>query len=194
MKVSYHPRWRAEGADGLATLAEHLLKTRRYTCIKWLSITNEPGRDWSWWQGPSGPDERRGGTSVVQAYILIQTEESRLKLSATNLEIGISCWIPARIVDQLFTPVMYTAAVVAVVGVVLVALSYSVRHAPAAAPARCFGVRTPVVRGAGPRFGISARSPRARPLHCDRWPRRACVPRAALIRDRRSAGPSSLRS
>jgi hypothetical protein len=45
-------------------------------------------------------------------------------------------WIPARIVDQLFTPVMYTAAVVAVVGVVLVALSYSVRHAPAAAPAR----------------------------------------------------------
>jgi len=37
-------------------------------------------------------------------------------------------WIPIRIVDQLFSPVVGVAAVVAVVGVVLVALSYSVRQ------------------------------------------------------------------
>jgi hypothetical protein len=44
-------------------------------------------------------------------------------------------WIPLRIVDQLFSPVIYVAAVVAVVGVVLVALSYSVHHrAPAPKP------------------------------------------------------------
>ncbi|MBM3311057.1 MAG: hypothetical protein FJY80_06080 [Candidatus Aminicenantes bacterium] len=36
-------------------------------------------------------------------------------------------WIPARVVDQLFSPVVGVAGVVAVVGVVLVALSYSVR-------------------------------------------------------------------
>jgi len=41
-------------AEGLATLMEHLIKKRGYTCIKWLSITNEPGANWSWWQGPSG--------------------------------------------------------------------------------------------------------------------------------------------
>jgi hypothetical protein len=45
-------------------------------------------------------------------------------------------WIPMRIVDQLFSPVIYVAAVVAVIGIVLVALSYSVRRAPAAPAAR----------------------------------------------------------
>ena len=41
-------------ADGLATLMDYLIKKRGYTCIKWLSITNEPGANWSWWQGSSG--------------------------------------------------------------------------------------------------------------------------------------------
>jgi hypothetical protein len=41
-------------ANGLATLMEYLIRKRGYTCIKWLSITNEPGANWSWWQGPSG--------------------------------------------------------------------------------------------------------------------------------------------
>ena len=41
-------------ADGVATLMDHLIRKRGYTCIKWLSITNEPGANWSWWQGPSG--------------------------------------------------------------------------------------------------------------------------------------------
>lgn len=54
-------------------------------------------------------------------------------------------WIPMRIVDQLFTPVIGVAAIVCVAGIVLYALSYSVRDsakkgkkpaspAPAAAP------------------------------------------------------------
>ena len=38
--------------EGLATLVEHLVKTRRYTCIRWLCINNEPNGDWSWWQAP----------------------------------------------------------------------------------------------------------------------------------------------
>jgi hypothetical protein len=38
-------------ANGLATLAEYLLVVKKYTCIKWLAITNEPpGGTWgSWW-------------------------------------------------------------------------------------------------------------------------------------------------
>lgn len=39
-------------ADGLAALAEHLVKTRGYRCIRWLSINNEPNGRWSWWQEP----------------------------------------------------------------------------------------------------------------------------------------------
>jgi len=38
--------------EGLATLVEHLIKTKRYTCIRWLSINNEPNGNWSWWQAP----------------------------------------------------------------------------------------------------------------------------------------------
>jgi len=41
-------------ADGLAALMEHLIKKRGYTCIKWLSITNEPGAKWGWWNDASG--------------------------------------------------------------------------------------------------------------------------------------------
>jgi hypothetical protein len=39
-------------ANGLATLLEHLIKKRGYTCIKWLCISNEPGANFSWWQAP----------------------------------------------------------------------------------------------------------------------------------------------
>jgi DNA polymerase-3 subunit beta len=36
-------------------------------------------------------------TLPVLGNILIASDEGRLKLSATNLELGITCWIPARI-------------------------------------------------------------------------------------------------
>lgn len=51
-RVHSAPRDLDAFADGLATLMDHLIRARGYTCIKWLSITNEPGANWSWWQGP----------------------------------------------------------------------------------------------------------------------------------------------
>lgn len=39
-------------------------------------------------------------TLPILSNILIQTEESRLRLSATNLEIGINCWISARVEEE----------------------------------------------------------------------------------------------
>lgn len=39
-------------------------------------------------------------TLPVLANVLIATDEGRLRLSATNLEIGITCWIPARIEEE----------------------------------------------------------------------------------------------
>jgi len=38
-------------AESLAKLVEHLVRTRGYTCVKWLCINNEPGFHFSWWQG-----------------------------------------------------------------------------------------------------------------------------------------------
>src|SRR5512134_2792147 len=39
-------------------------------------------------------------TLPVLANVLIATDEGRLRLSATNLELGITCWIPARIDEE----------------------------------------------------------------------------------------------
>ena len=39
-------------------------------------------------------------TLPVLANILIATDEGRLRLSATNLELGMTCWIPARVEQE----------------------------------------------------------------------------------------------
>jgi hypothetical protein len=41
-------------AQGLGVLMEHLIKTRHYTCIRWLCMVNEPARAWGWWLGAEG--------------------------------------------------------------------------------------------------------------------------------------------
>jgi hypothetical protein len=45
------PKSLTDFAEGISRLVEHLLVTKKYTCIKWLCITNEPpGGSWgSWW-------------------------------------------------------------------------------------------------------------------------------------------------
>ncbi len=54
-------------AEGLATLMEHLVRRKGYTCIAWLSITNEPGHQWSWFQRPPGePIPLRLGLTAVR--------------------------------------------------------------------------------------------------------------------------------
>jgi DNA polymerase-3 subunit beta len=39
-------------------------------------------------------------TLPVLSNILIATDENRLRLSATNLEIGITCWVPAQVAEE----------------------------------------------------------------------------------------------
>src|SRR5512142_528414 len=39
-------------------------------------------------------------TLPVLANVLIATDEGRLRLSATNLELGITCWIGAKIEED----------------------------------------------------------------------------------------------
>jgi len=39
-------------------------------------------------------------TLPVLANVLIASDEGRLRLSATNLEMGITCWVPARIDEE----------------------------------------------------------------------------------------------
>ncbi len=67
-------------AQGLATLMEYLVKTRHYTCIRWLCIVNEPGGNWSWWQGPDGKP-----TSLMPALHAVRAE-----LDKRGIAVGLS--------------------------------------------------------------------------------------------------------
>jgi hypothetical protein len=68
-------------ADGLVLLVDELVRKRGYTCIRWLSIANEPMQGWSWWR-----DERGEPQSIVPALALV-----RAKLDARGLgEIGLA--------------------------------------------------------------------------------------------------------
>ncbi len=45
------PRSIEEWAYGIAELVEQLVRVRKYNCIRWVSVANEPGHDsFSWWQ------------------------------------------------------------------------------------------------------------------------------------------------
>lgn len=75
------PRSLADFAEGIAVLVEHLTRTKRYTCIKWLCIANEPpGGSWgSWWSA--------GETDAPWTPALT---EVRRALDARNLALPLS--------------------------------------------------------------------------------------------------------
>lgn len=75
------PRSPEDFATGLATLVEHLTRTKKYTCISWLCITNEPpGGSWgSWW---SNADTNAPYTPVLR--------EVRRALDARGLSLPLS--------------------------------------------------------------------------------------------------------
>ena len=75
------PKSLEDFAEGIATLVEYLTVTKKYTCIKWISITNEPpGGSWgSWWSmGETNPP-------VTPAW-----KEVRKALDRKNINIPIS--------------------------------------------------------------------------------------------------------
>ena len=66
-RVHSGPRSMEDFANGLAALANHLVNTKGYKCIKWICINNEPGYDWSWWQRPPNePMPLRAGLAAVR--------------------------------------------------------------------------------------------------------------------------------
>lgn len=40
------------------------------------------------------------GTLPILSNVLLRTDAGRLKLTATNLEIGVNCWVPAKVDDD----------------------------------------------------------------------------------------------
>jgi len=91
-------------ADGLATLMEHLVKKRGYTCIKWLCINNEPGQDFSWWQAPPNkPLSIKSGVEAVRKALDRHGLE-KLPLSGPDSTEG---GFPASVPDKFdFLPIL----------------------------------------------------------------------------------------
>lgn len=56
LRLQSGPASMEDFAQGLATLAEHLVRRKGYTCIRWLGIVNEPNgrRPFAWWLEPPG--------------------------------------------------------------------------------------------------------------------------------------------
>jgi hypothetical protein len=75
------PKSLTDFAEGISRLAEHLLVTKKYNCIKWLCITNEPpGGSWgSWWS-----------MGDKDAPLTPALKEVRRALDEKNLKIPIS--------------------------------------------------------------------------------------------------------
>jgi hypothetical protein len=75
------PRSPEDFAEGIGSLAEHLLNVKKYTCIKWICITNEPpGGSWgSWWS-----------TGEKDAPLTPVLKEVRRVLDEKNLNLPIS--------------------------------------------------------------------------------------------------------
>jgi hypothetical protein len=71
------PRSLSDFANGIATLLDHLINVKKYTCIKYFCITNEPpGGLWgSWWSsGPSSPP-------VTPAWKAVREKLDSMKIS-----------------------------------------------------------------------------------------------------------------
>ena len=75
------PRSLTDFAEGVAMLLEHLVVYKKYTCIKWVCITNEPpGGSWgSWWS-----------TGETNAPFAPALKEVRKALDKKNINIPIS--------------------------------------------------------------------------------------------------------
>jgi hypothetical protein len=77
------PRSLDDFAEGLATLVDYLLNVKKYNCIKWLCLTNEPpGGTWGhWWSST----EHGRNTPLTPALKAV-----RKAFDAKNLNIQIS--------------------------------------------------------------------------------------------------------
>jgi Cellulase (glycosyl hydrolase family 5) len=75
------PRDLDDYAVGIAALLKHLLKTKKYTCIKYFCITNEPpGGTWGYWWGYGA-----GSGSVTPAW-----KKVRKTLDANGIKLPLS--------------------------------------------------------------------------------------------------------
>ena len=63
-------------SDGIIALLKHLLIDKKYTCIQYLGIANEPHHGWSWWKEADG----RTSQSIIPALTLLRNKIQKEKI------------------------------------------------------------------------------------------------------------------
>ena len=94
-RVHSGPVSKEDFGEGLATLVEHMVKTKGYTCIRWVCINNEPNGKWSWWQQP--PNQLmplKPGLAAVRKAL--DAKGIRIPLSGPDLTGGVPPLEPQR--------------------------------------------------------------------------------------------------
>jgi len=64
-------------SDGIIALLKHLVKVKKYTCIKYFGVANEPHHGWSWWKNPDGVTSQ----SIIPALEILQKKIAKEKLN-----------------------------------------------------------------------------------------------------------------
>lgn len=77
-------------SDGIVALLKHLTQEKKYTCIKYFGIVNEPQHTWSWWKGPDGKTSQ----PIIPALDLLKKKlvKSRLNIPLTGPEEMFYHW------------------------------------------------------------------------------------------------------
>ena len=63
-------------SDGIIALLKHLLIDKKYTCIQYLGIANEPHHGWSWWKEADG----RTSQAIIPALTLLRNKIQKEKI------------------------------------------------------------------------------------------------------------------
>jgi hypothetical protein len=96
LKVRSAPTDPEAWSDGIVRLLEFLKRDKKYSCIKWFCIANEPMHDWSWWK--KYPDT--SSVAIKPALELLQKKLNKSKLdvqlSGPDWSMDKSC-IPERV-------------------------------------------------------------------------------------------------
>src|SRR6266576_2211970 len=107
----------SDAPQPVPTLAEHERRGRahsphHYYCHYWLyeSLlgTSGEGRvkvvclqeNLAHGLGIAGRGVSTRGSLPILGNVLLRTDSGRLRLTATNLEVGINCWVPAKVEDE----------------------------------------------------------------------------------------------
>jgi len=77
-------------SDGIIALLKHLLYVKKYSCITYLGIANEPHHGWSWWKQADGVTSQ----SIIPALTLLRNkiQKEKIQIAMTGPEEMFYFW------------------------------------------------------------------------------------------------------